>query len=101
MNLLTALLRGLVHRDEYSNDDVNTGGFVGLRADRADNIVQVDAEARMAAGNNRRAHPGAPRHVREIVKESTERWLSANQDADLEYIAEMQAIGYQKEGTPN
>lgn len=40
----------------------------------------------------------APRHVRDIVKDSTEKWMAANKDDDDEYFNEMKAIGYMKEG---
>lgn len=36
--------------------------------------------------------------MRDIVKDSTEKWMAANEDDDEEYFLEMQAIGYMKEG---
>lgn len=93
--------RGLIHIDEPRADDINTGDLTGFAHDRSENVVTVDQEARQAqaAGSRTvRSRPIAPRHVRDIVKDSTEKWMAANKDDDEEYFNEMQAIGYMKEG---
>lgn len=79
--------------DPISHDDqaATSGQLTGLAADQT-TMIAVDTEARSAQGNSRRN--GGPRQLRDIVMESTEKWLMANDGADLEYYHEMKALGY-------
>lgn len=97
---------GLIQRktndpSSQAEDATASGQLAGLAASQ-DTVVTVDVETR----ENRpiRRAPGrinvtAPRYrqLRDIVSESTERWLLANDDADSEYYEEMQAMGYNNE----
>lgn len=78
-----------------------SGQLTGLAEDQ-DRIVNVDSDARNDQSyiNSRGAHAvsNEPRVLREIVQESTERWMLANDGADDEYYRELSNMGYEKEG---
>ncbi len=87
----------MIHIDEDEDGhDAARGRMVGMEG-AEELLVDVDAEAREASAATRRRN-NIPRRVRDIVRESTERWMSASRDDDEEYLQEMQAIGYMKEG---
>lgn len=87
---------GLIHIDEdQDGHDAAHGRMVGMEG-AEELLVDVDAEARESSAATRRRN-NIPRRVRDIVRESTERWMSASRDDDEEYLQEMQAIGYMKE----
>lgn len=78
-----------------------SGELTGLAEDQ-DILVEVDVEARndQSYANSRinggGVHEGA-RVLRDIVQESTERWMLANDGADEEYYRELSNMGYEKE----
>jgi phosphoribosyl-ATP pyrophosphohydrolase len=81
-----------------------SGQLTGLAEDQ-DVLVHIDQDARndQSYANSRSQQQGAvvqtgPRILREIVQESTERWMLANDGADDEYYREMSNMGYEKEG---
>lgn len=57
------------------------------------------AEAAARSGSHRLAQQPAdtPRMLRDIVRESTERWMLSSEDADEEYFEELRAMGYHLE----
>ncbi len=60
-------------------------------------VVQVDTEARasnQSATARSRAVPQQSRQLREIVRESTERWMMPTEDSEREYCEELSAMGY-------
>lgn len=77
------------------------GELTGLAQDQSTFVVAVDAETRIGA--HQESHIGShnevqePRLLRSIVRDSTERWMLANDDADREFYREMKAMGYQNE----
>jgi alpha-tubulin suppressor-like RCC1 family protein len=111
---------GLIHRDSPraldDHEAAASGQLTGMAADQANTVVQVDHEARAhrdhvsdqaspssagsraSNGQNRNAS-AAPRArvLRDIVLDSTERWMLANDGADQEYYRELKSIGYQNE----
>ncbi len=95
---------GLVHKsvnekgsvtDVDGEDAVTSGELTGLAENQDTTMVAVDVEARSVGEHSMR--PGASRQLREIVRESTERWLLANDGADAEYYRELQSMGYRNE----
>jgi hypothetical protein len=77
-----------------------SGQLTGLAEDQ-DILVHVDSDARndQSYVNSRGLQPTqtGPRILREIVQESTERWMLANDGADDEYYRELSNMGYEKE----
>jgi len=57
----------------------------------------VDLESRQHQHNQANIRPGASRKLGDVVTQSTERWLLANDDADREYREELLAMGYRNE----
>ena len=104
-------IRGLTHIDvSYDDDDenareddginaneINSGFMVGANPERGQQIVPIDLASREASATTRR-RAVVPRRVTDIIRDSTEKWMSASQADDDEYFQEMQAIGYMKEG---
>ena len=95
-------LRGLIYKTESEADAAAgettgsaSGHLPGLAQDQDTFMVDVDVEARQ--NSSRTSQPNAPRHLREIVTSSTERWMLANDGADMEFYREMQVIGYRNE----
>ena len=77
-------------------DQVTAGQLTGLAEDQESVIVHVDTEARSHMQNQ--VEPQyASRQLKDIVTDSTERWMLANDDADAEYYRELQSMGYDKE----
>lgn len=102
--------RGLTHIDvSYDDDDnireddginpneMNSGFMVGADRERSQQIVPIDLASRNASTTTRR-RAAVPRRVSDIIRDSTEKWMSASQADDDEYFQEMKAIGYMKEG---
>lgn len=90
---------GLVHQDENQNAHVEEhsaarGQLTGMAQDQEGTSVNVDQEARAAYGHGRL---NTNRMLGDIVKDSTEKWMLANDDADAQYFKELEAMGYQKE----
>lgn len=79
--------------EEY--DQVTAGQLTGLAEDQDKVVVKVDVEAR--AHTNKQQPEYASRRLTDIVTDSTERWMLANDDADAEYYRELQSMGYEKE----
>jgi hypothetical protein len=108
---LSLVTRGIVHKpqasSELESENVSvaaSGQLTGLAEDQ-DVLVHIDQDARndQSYANSRSHQQGAvvqtgPRILREIVQESTERWMLANDGADDEYYREMSNMGYEKEG---
>jgi hypothetical protein len=91
--------------DEY-NTAAASGQLTGMAQDQDTLMVPVDEEARRtaatandsASGDMYQAlRPGASRQLRDIVRESTERWLMASDGGEDEFLREMQAMGYRNE----
>jgi phosphoribosyl-ATP pyrophosphohydrolase len=106
----STLHRGIVHKPQAIPDPESesmstaaSGQLTGLAEDQ-DVFVHVDEAARndQSYVNSRSQQQAAvqtgPRILREIVQESTERWMLANDGADDEYYREMSNMGYDKEG---
>jgi alpha-tubulin suppressor-like RCC1 family protein len=97
--------------DAENNEELEgaaSGQLTGIAQDQ-DVVVPIDDEARRtthASATDPRAEDGdmyqqlragASRQLRDIVRESTERWLLATDGADEEYLREMQMLGYNNE----
>lgn len=113
--------RGLIHRDSQTTDEANVqdennnleeaqaGRLTGMAQDQDTIIIQQDQEERQRAAaalsRRERAEAAASRRgrhqdyrtLREVVRESTERWLLSSDDADQEYYEELRAMGYHVE----
>lgn len=92
---------GLIQRNLDNQGNVESsaaaGELTGLAEDQSRSIA-VDVESRQSRHYSADyVHSGASRQLRDIVSESTERWLLANDEADLEYLSELRALGYQNE----
>ena len=107
---------GLVHESvsrslpTEAEDNATSGALMGLAQDKSNTIIHIDEESRAAYGmkslgnpdllaSNQPNHPSHrhPRTLDEIVKDSTEKWMLTNDDADEEYYRELRAVGYDKE----
>jgi alpha-tubulin suppressor-like RCC1 family protein len=77
-------------------EQVTAGQLTGLAENQEDIIVHVDVEARTHIQNQDEPQY-ASRQLKDIVTNSTERWMLANDDADSEYYRELQSMGYEKE----
>ena len=77
-------------------DQVAAGQLTGLAENQEEVIVQVDTEARAHTQHQAQPQYGS-RQLKDIVTDSTERWMLANDDADAEYYRELQSMGYDKE----
>ncbi len=93
-------VRGLIQRNtsmnenRYDEDVAATGHLTGLAQDQ-NRSIKVDTETRQ--NNTRNFQSGTSRKLQDIVNSSTERWLLANDDAELEYYQELIELGYHKE----
>lgn len=92
---------GLIQRNLEIKDREETsaaaGELTGLAEDKSLSIT-ADVESRQARHyDSSYVHSGASRQLRDIVSESTERWLLANDEADQDYLSELRALGYQNE----
>lgn len=92
------------------------GGLTGIAQDQDTTVVHVDNETRAShrvpisassltnnnnnngnSSNSTRRAPPESRLLRDIVRDSTERWMMPTEDAELEYYEELRAMGYQNE----
>lgn len=97
---------GLVHVDDTALDEpaVQGGQLAGLAQDQGVVIQpEVDsrrerAEAAARSGSSKvirnAQNDGGTRYLRDIVRESTERWMLPTEDAEQEYYEELRAMGY-------
>lgn len=96
-----------VHEYKETGDSVNeavqAGKLTGIAQEQLSTVVEVDTDARAhassAASSNRRGggRPVQSRQLRDIVRDSTERWMMPTDDAEQEYLEELRAMGYQNE----
>ena len=105
---------GLIHRSEKmengqsdfdfgeieSNNTVNmddasatSGALVGLAADQQTFLVSADTEARESSGMGNGESEG-PRVLEDILRQSNDSFMAANDDADDEYHRELESLGY-------
>lgn len=95
---------GLVHVGESVVDAAATGQLPGMAADQ-DVVIQPEADSRReraaaAARSGARSHirqagnDTRTRYLRDIVRESTERWMLPTEDAEAEFYEELGAMGY-------
>lgn len=107
-----ALDRGLVHEDTdlnapeesytsrnavagvTSSSTVQAGALTGLAQDQGMEVAVDEAARNAASGVRRRQQSDRVRQLREIVRDSTERWMLPSDDADREYYEELRAMGY-------
>ena len=68
-----------------------SGALVGLAADQQTFLVSVDTEARESSGMT---SGGGPRVLEDILRQSNDSFMQANDDADDEYHRELQSLGY-------
>jgi hypothetical protein len=73
---------------------VSSGTLTGLAADQ-DNVISEDKVAR-GLDHIQDATENVPRLLRDIVAESTERWMLSNDNSNEEYYKELIAIGFKK-----
>ncbi len=78
--------------------EVTAGALVGIAGD-SESFVPVDTEARSSSGGGGEGGSGDPRgrQLREILQQSTDGFMLANDDADQEYYRELMAMGYDNE----
>ena len=97
------------NNNEDEDHNAASGQLTGIAQDQSF-VVPVDDEARRHqlrsissqssnthTGSHTYTRPSAPRHLRDIVRESTERWQMQTDGADQEYFRELKSIGYQNE----
>jgi alpha-tubulin suppressor-like RCC1 family protein len=73
----------------------SSGTLTGLAAD-GDNVIFEDKVAR-GLDHIQDATENGPRLLRDIVAESTERWMLSNDNSDEDYYKELIAIGFKEE----
>eukprot|EP01031_Cornospumella_fuschlensis_P027499 gene27499-33210_t len=92
-------------RIDNEHEEVRAGQLTGLAQDQGV-MVQPEAQSRREraaaaarSGSRRLAQQptNTPRLLRDIVRESTERWMLSSEDADEEYFEELRAMGYHLE----
>lgn len=74
---------------------MQSGQLTGLAQDQNTIVVERDLEARQSSATT--SNDNQSRHLRDIVRDSTERWQLPTADADREYYEELRAMGYQVE----
>jgi phosphoribosyl-ATP pyrophosphohydrolase len=82
---------------EDTDEQATTGQLTGLAEDQDTFLVEVDVEARqdesyMTSHTGRVYNSQGARQLRDIVQNSTERWMLANDGADEEYYSEMSKV---------
>ena len=97
---------GLIHRSETMEDGqtdfgvdeveannvvATSGALVGLAANQQTFLVSADTEARESSGMT---SGGGPRVLEDILRQSNDSFMQANDDADEEYHRELQSLGY-------
>eukprot|EP01041_Mallomonas_annulata_P000366 gene366-669_t len=89
---------GLIQKNSQSRNDqgeaVAAGQLTGLAQDQNQEL-HVDREIYRHTFEN--VHEGAARKLRDIVNASTNKWLLANDDANMEYYDELRSMGYENE----
>ena len=83
------------------NEAVQAGKLTGIAQEQLSTVVEVDTDARAhnagTSGGRRGGRPAQSRQLRDIVRDSTERWMMPTDDAEQEYLEELRAMGYQNE----
>jgi hypothetical protein len=92
----------IVDKEEEVNANAQAGQLTGL-ARNQDLAIQPEQESRRtraeaAARSGSRRHINENeqdgRYLRDIVRESTERWMLSSEDVDQEYYEELRLMGY-------